>query len=465
MLELHEQCTVPRSPTAVFNYLADFSSAAEWDPTTLSARRLDSGPPRVGSRFELNCALPLGSIRVTYRLTHLEAGRCLRLSGSSRLFDVDDEIILHPENDGCLIDYRASFRFPAAIERYLQQHPEKFVAMGQRTMEGLEEALSDDNAAPVPRADTECADRWLLPGIAHFTRYGYQRGKKRWKPCSTDISGRHMIITGATSGLGEAAARSLAEAGAALTLVVRDQSRGKDLVESLQAASGNSDIHLELADLSLLQAVDDLCARLLQRGRPIDALINNAGALFNDKTITAEGMEQSYALLLLSPWRLTTALQPLLVQSGDARVVNVVSGGMYTQRLDLRCLTGQSEHYNGSVAYAQAKRALMIATEYLADEWRDHGIVVNAMHPGWADTPGVASALPAFRRLTAPLLRSPEQGADTMVWLARAREAGLVSGRLFLDREPRTTHLLKRTEESAEERTALLELLSEYRPG
>ncbi|WP_116364345.1 SDR family NAD(P)-dependent oxidoreductase [Parahaliea mediterranea] len=465
MLELHEQCTVTRSPDAVSHYLADFTSAADWDPTTVAAERLDDGPLGAGSRFALTCKLPLGSIRVDYTLTHFEPGRCLCLQGQSSLFSVDDEITLRAEGEGCHIDYRARFQFPAPMERYLRRHPARFTAMGRRTMAGLATALQDANPPPTAQADTVRADRWLLPGLAHFTRYGYRRGQQRWAPCSTDIRGRHMVITGATSGLGEACARALAQAGAALTLVVRDRPRGKALVESLQAASGNSDIQLALADLSLLGEVDALCEQLVARGRPVDVLINNAGALFNDKTITTEGIEQSYALLLLSPWRLTLGLQPLLAQSDAGRVINVVSGGMYTQRLNLRQLTGQSARYNGSVAYAQAKRALMLATRHLAEQWREQGIVVNAMHPGWADTPGVASALPTFRRLTAPVLRNAQQGADTMVWLARAREAGEVSGELFLDREPRSTHLLERTREGEQERAALLQLLDGYRPG
>jgi hypothetical protein len=101
-----------------------------------------------------------------------------------------------------------------------------------------------------------------------------------------------------------------------------------------------------------------------------------------------------------------------------------------------------------------------VVTEAWAAQWADAGIVVNAMHPGWADTPGVESALPQFHSLTRRLLRTPEQGADTIVWLACATEAAKASGRLFLDREPHTTHLLPSTRESAAERDALLGYLA-----
>ena len=114
---------------------------------------------------------------------------------------------------------------------------------------------------------------------------------------------------------------------------------------------------------------------------------------------------------------------------------------------------------------ARAKRALMVLTEEWASQWQDSGVVVNAMHPGWADTPGVVSALPAFHRLTKNILRSPEEGADTIVWLAAAKEAGEVSGLLFLDREARNTHLLNGKREAAEERQALLTMLAEFDLG
>ena len=218
---------------------------------------------------------------------------------------------------------------------------------------------------------------------------------------------------------------------------------------------------MELADLSLLSDVRALADKLHAQAKPIDVLINNAGALFNDFAETQEGIERSVALLLLSPWKLTELLLPLMAgHDATARVINVVSGGMYTQKLKLNQLMMKAEHYKGSVAYARAKRALTVLTELWSEQWREDNIVVNSMHPGWADTPGVQSALPGFRRLTQRVLRSAEEGADTIVWLARASEAGLVSGKLFLDREPRTTHLQSATTESTEERMQLIPWLN-----
>ena len=296
-----------------------------------------------------------------------------------------------------------------------------------------------------------------LPGC--FTRQGYRRGRKRWHPVSERMEGRHVVLTGATAGLGLACAEALVGLGAKLTLVARDPERGAALVKTLTTDTGNSDIHLQIADLSLMRDVDALARRLLAQGEPVDVLINNAGALFNPRTETREGLEQSFALLLLSPYRLTEQLRPLLKAAGRARVVNVLSGGMYAQKVRVDDLQSQHGRYSGAAAYARCKRALMIVTEQWAREWAGDGVQVNAMHPGWADTPGIRVALPTFHKLTRAFLRTPEEGADTIVWLAAALEAGSASGQLFLDRLPRPVHLLPSTRETAGERKLLMESL------
>ena len=279
---------------------------------------------------------------------------------------------------------------------------------------------------------------------------------------STSLAGKHIVLTGANSGLGLASARALLEAGAKLTVVIRDPNKLDTMQAELTRETGRAADSVELCDMSLLSDVDALCDRLLEKGESIDVLINNAGALFNDYAETREGIERSAALLLLAPWRMTERLLPLLENhSSAARVINVVSGGMYTQKFRCAQLVMTEQDYNGSVAYARAKRALTVLTEQWAEDWRARNIVVNSMHPGWADTPGVQSALPGFRRITQSVLRSSDEGADTIVWLARAKEADQVTGKLFLDREPRTTHLRSSTIEKEEERARLPDWLEE----
>ena len=166
-------------------------------------------------------------------------------------------------------------------------------------------------------------------------------------------------------------------------------------------------------------------------------LVLNAGALTHQYTVTAEGNELTFATHVLSPFLLTRALRPLLEASAPSRVIVVASGGMYTEPLDVDALDPDPAGYDGTKTYARCKRAQVV----LAEEWTRHllgtGITVNAMHPGWADTPGLRTALPGFSRVIGPLLRTPAEGADTIVWLAAAPDAAGLSGLFFLDRRPR----------------------------
>jgi NAD(P)-dependent dehydrogenase (short-subunit alcohol dehydrogenase family) len=335
--------------------------------------------------------------------------------------------------------------------------------VGNAALEGLRTAVEADFATPKASTALAVADKLILPGVWRFTRLGYTRSRRNWNALSAYMVDRHAVITGATSGIGLAAAKQLAELGASLTLVVRDKHKAKQVVGELIEQTGNTRIGIELADMSLMKDVHDLADRLLKAGKPVDMLINNAGALFNPRQQTGEGLERSFALLLLGPYILTERLHPLLAQAGSARVVNVLSGGMYSQKIQVNDLQNQRGQYSGSVAYARAKRGLMILTEEWAKRWNNDDISVNAMHPGWVDTPGVVDALPDFYRITKRVLRTPEQGADTITWLAAAKEAGLVSGKFWLDREQHPSHLSKRTVETKNQREQLLQALAELK--
>jgi NAD(P)-dependent dehydrogenase (short-subunit alcohol dehydrogenase family) len=216
---------------------------------------------------------------------------------------------------------------------------------------------------------------------------------------------------------------------------------GRDREAEGQAISA-ADVEVYTDDLSDLGSVRAATALILEREPRLDVLVNNAGALLPERRLSVDGFEMTFATMVLGPFVLTEGLADVLDRTGAAhgttRVINVSSGGMYTQGLDLDDLQMERGQYRGSVAYARAKRAQVVLTERWARRWRDRGIVVHAMHPGWADTPGIAAGLPRFGTLIGPRLRSPEEGADTIVWLAASPDAVRSTGRFWLDRRPRS---------------------------
>ena len=457
MISLREVIEVERSIEACFRYVADFRTTVEWDATAYSASKTTEEPVGLGSEFSLLCRAGPTSVSIQYTIVEYTPWQSIVLEGKSRWFTVRDVITFETRDASTTrITYCADFTYRFGLRTLAQKTEAAMRALGRKSLLGLTRALEDNNPSPAASPTTAKRDKNLFTALKCFTRAGYRTGRRTWAPMSTDMAEKHVVLTGASAGLGFETAVALLEAGATLTLVIRDPNKVASMQAALQERSGRQADRVELADLSLLSQVNALSERLLSANRPIDVLINNAGALFNDYCQTSEGIETSAALLLLSPWRLTEAVHPLLAHHDTpARVINVVSGGMYTQKLQCESLVMSEDDYRGSVAYARAKRALTVLTELWSAQWRDDRIVVNAMHPGWADTPGVQGALPGFRRLTHRVLRSSQEGADTIVWLARAREADKTSGQLFLDREPRTTHLRQRTLESAEERAAL----------
>jgi NAD(P)-dependent dehydrogenase (short-subunit alcohol dehydrogenase family) len=308
-----------------------------------------------------------------------------------------------------------------------------------------------------PSSAANLVDRTLEASIVgSFTRIGYHTRRRlfEWTPLqSFGLEGKVAIVTGATSGLGRAAAQSIAALGGHVCIVGRDPERTERARSEISAAAGSA-VEAELADLSSLAETAALAARFAVTHDRLDLLVLNAGALTHAYTVTDEGNELTLATHVLSPFLLIRTLQPLLEAAVPSRVIVVASGGMYTQPLDVDALDPDPAAYDGTKTYARCKRAQVV----LAEEWTRHllgtGIAVNAMHPGWADTPGLRTALPGFSSIVGPLLRTPEQGADTIVWLAAAPDATDLSGMFFLDRRPRAKHRLRRTRRPDEAREA-----------
>jgi NAD(P)-dependent dehydrogenase (short-subunit alcohol dehydrogenase family) len=275
---------------------------------------------------------------------------------------------------------------------------------------------------------SRAADRFLDFTLLGYTRLGYAL---RPRGPLARLDGKVVLVTGASSGLGRAAAAGFEALGARVLDVVRDPSRARPGAD------------VRVCDVSSMADVRRLCASV---GR-VDVLVNNAGALLAQRAETEEGIEVAFATNVVGPFLLTRLLEP-------GRVITVTSGGMLTARLDAADLQTVSRPYRGAAVYAQTKRAQMVLTSM----WAARGVDAHAMHPGWADTPGLASALPRFHRVARPLLRNAEQGADTVLWLGRA---SVPAGRLWHDRVVRSEYRLPWTRESVSDRARLWSVCEE----
>lgn len=292
--------------------------------------------------------------------------------------------------------------------------------------------------------------------VGSYTSLGYNLRSPHWSASDLlRMDGKLVAVTGATSGLGMAAAAGFSRLGAAVLLVVRDAERGEFARVRLVGETGSDAFRIGLCDLSDLGSVRRFADELANRGERLDVLVNNAGVLAAARRSSPDGIELTLATNVVGPHLLIKLLSPLMQQSAPARVITVASGGMYTTRLDLGSLTDASKPFRGAAAYAQTKRIEVILNELWAEHHRGTDITFHAMHPGWVDTPGLRESLPSFYRLMRGALRNPSQGADTIVWLGSAAAPGQLSGAFWFDRARRPTHLLPWTRESADARDRL----------
>jgi NAD(P)-dependent dehydrogenase (short-subunit alcohol dehydrogenase family) len=229
---------------------------------------------------------------------------------------------------------------------------------------------------------------------------------------------------------------------------VRNLERGAAAQARIREKAGHARVYLEAIDLSSVASVRACADRIKTQTQRLDILINNAGDAFDRRELSVDGVELTFATNVLGTFVLTNTLIPLLQNSTPARIINVSSGGMYLAKLDLNDLQYERKNYDELMAYAKSKRALMMLSELWAEQLKSSSVVVNCMHPGWVDTPLLQTGLPAFRQSLRSILRTPDEGADTIVWLAAAPQLATVTGRFWFDRRERTAHKIFLTKSS-----------------
>ncbi|MGH3322167.1 MAG: SDR family NAD(P)-dependent oxidoreductase [Streptosporangiaceae bacterium] len=264
-------------------------------------------------------------------------------------------------------------------------------------------------------------------------------------------NGPVSVVTGASSGIGRATARGLASRGGQVLLVCRDQNRGESAADEIRRTTGNERVDVEVADLAAQASVRALADHLSARLDRLDVLVNNAGMVFGRREVGPDGIERTFALNHLGYFLLTRLLLDLLRRSAPARVVNVTSKTHMAGRIDFDDLGGETR-YDGMRAYNQSKLANVLFTVELARRLEGSGVTVNCVHPGVVASGFGRDAAGLMRfglRLARPFLRSPERGADTVVWLATAPAVEHTTGGYFVDRAERKPSPASRDETTA----------------
>lgn len=252
------------------------------------------------------------------------------------------------------------------------------------------------------------------------------------------MSDQVIMVTGANAGIGKVAAQELARQGATVIMVCRSLERGQTAQAEIKAASGNERVDLLTADLSVQADIHQLAAEFKQKYARLDVLVNNAGAIFDKRQETADGLELTFALNHLGYFLLTNLLLDVLKASAPARIVNVSSGAHHRSRINFDDLQ-REKGYNGFEVYSQSKLANVLFTYELARKLEGSGVTANALHPGFVNSNfgNSMGRVAAFLvGITSRLFGiSPEKGAETIIYLASSPEVAGVTGKYFVKKK------------------------------
>jgi retinol dehydrogenase-14 len=258
--------------------------------------------------------------------------------------------------------------------------------------------------------------------------------RPEWERHRGGMGEKVCLITGATSGIGKATAMGLANMGASVVMVGRDRGKGEAVMAEIKEKSGNASVDLMLADVSSQEEIRRLADEFKEAFPRLDVLINNAGVFRSKRITSADGIEMTFAINHLAYFLLTNLLLDVLKASAPSRIVNVSSGEQRNATIDFDNLQGE-KGYKGPKAYSQSKLATVLFTYELARRLEGTGVTANCLHPGVVGTnfgSGVSGVSGFMVRALTPLMKSPEKGAETSIYLASSPEVEGVSGRYFV---------------------------------
>ena len=281
-----------------------------------------------------------------------------------------------------------------------------------------------------------------------FDKSGFIRHQKSFNDTYLFKSGSKALITGGTSGIGQAASLELSKQGVKVSITGRSSKKGE------KAAKLDTNINFYQLDMSNWEEIPKFVENL----ETLDYIVLNAGGMPADFIQNSQGVESQFAAQLFGHYYLIQELKKKKKINIGAKIVWVTSGGMYLSKLKLDEITQVPSSYDKVGAYANVKRAQVTLLPFLREEFKDQ--TVTAMHPGWVETPGVAEAIPKFDKKMEGKLRSPLEGADTILWLLGTKQK-VESGKLYFDRKKVKSHLFWFTKSSEKKLKSLIDILNE----
>lgn len=247
------------------------------------------------------------------------------------------------------------------------------------------------------------------------------------------------IVTGANSGIGEETALSLAKLGATVILLCRNYERGNITLKNIISESNNKNVELMLCDLSSQNSIFDFTSKFKNKYDRLNVLINNAGILLNKRTISVDGIENTFAINHLGPFILTNSLLNLLKSSSPSRIINVSSSAHYRTNFDIDNLQGEKK-YSSFDAYCKSKLYNVLFTYELSRKLAGSNVTVNCLHPGFIPTNLFANSsffYKAIVKILSPILIDAKSGSKTSTYLATSKDVENITGKYFVKCKPR----------------------------
>ena len=245
------------------------------------------------------------------------------------------------------------------------------------------------------------------------------------------------MITGANSGIGKATAKALAKMNATVVMVCRNRERGELAQKEIIEETGNNNIDLLLCDLSSQEQIRNLASEFTNKYSVLHVLINNAGIMLKNRKLSVDGFEMNFAVHVLAPFLLTNLLLSILKKSAPSRIINVASAAHKRAKIDFDDLQSENKKYRLFKIYGSSKLAELLFTYELSRRLEGSGVTANAVHPGVVNTNLGRDQSKFSQWFARKFFRSPEKGAETSIYLASSPEVEGVTGKYFIDKQPK----------------------------